>query len=104
MSNNENKLTKWIVGPLRRASLSKRVLKKLCRSLLEGNLKKLDSDHLSCCYGIWLGFQSCTQICSQFTATVRVAWPSNPSIKNLGKYAIVHAGVSSSSIDVGVPP
>ena len=53
---------------------------------------------------IWFGFQSYTQSCTQFTATDRVAWPSNPNIKKLGKYACVHAGVPSSSIDVDVPP
>ena len=58
MSNNENKLTKWIVGPLRRASRSKRKKSRFMNWLsfffyfvfLQSNLAVLSPLHFSCCY------------------------------------------------------
>ena len=79
----------------------------MLRTILDSTFESKPYFHsydLSCCYGIWLGFQSCTQSCSQFTAIVRVAWPSNPNIKKWGQVCLSACGCTSSSIDVDVPP
>ena len=84
---------------------------KIFRSLLEEGgegdleyLNKLDFDLLSFLAVMVFGSASCAQSCFQFTATVWVAWPSNPSIKKLGQVCLCACGCMSSSIDVDVPP